>query len=292
MSNVVSMTRMFYSCSNLQFPINFINTARVTDMSFTFYQASAFNSPLVLDTRSVKSFNSMFQGALAFNSVLNFTDTSNVQSMVNMFYGATNFNQPLNFNTTACQDMNTMFYNAEKYNQYLPFVTNSVTGMYGMFYNAYAFNQPLNHFNMSSVGDTSYMFYSALAFKQVLDTWDTRSVSVMHYMFTGSPFAHNLAAWNTTKTISCNSFCDCCGLPVFAGCTPCSGGQTVIDVGHGRKLCSNCSLVTLSPTALPTPSSSAAPTMAPSSATLPISGAQQAVQSLAVVFSLCFLLLD
>ena len=79
------------------YPANRIVTTRVTDMSYMFYRAYAFNQPLNnWDTSKVTDMRSMFAGATAFNQPLNNWDTSKVTRMDYMFSEAKAFNQPLN----------------------------------------------------------------------------------------------------------------------------------------------------------------------------------------------------
>eukprot|EP00964_Phaeocystis_antarctica_P078497 scaffold48818_cov29-Phaeocystis_antarctica.AAC.1 len=53
----------------------------------------------------------MFDGASAFNQLLNF-DTSSVTTMERMFHYASAFNQPLRFDTSKVEDMHLMFLGA------------------------------------------------------------------------------------------------------------------------------------------------------------------------------------
>merc|ERR1711935_126198 len=87
------------------------NTSRVTDISFMFDGAAAFNQPLSFDMSSVTDMRGMFNRATAFNQPLSF-DTSSVMDMVGMFNRATAFNQPLSFDTSRVTDMGGMFYSA------------------------------------------------------------------------------------------------------------------------------------------------------------------------------------
>ena len=94
------------------YPANRIVTTRVTDMSYMFYRAYAFNQPLNnWDTSKVTTMRHMFDMAHAFNQPLNNWDTSKVTDMESMFDMAKAFNQPLNnWNTSKVTTMQTMFY--------------------------------------------------------------------------------------------------------------------------------------------------------------------------------------
>merc|ERR1711935_369652 len=63
------------------------------------------------DTSKVTDMSWMFQGARAFNQPLSF-DTSKVTDMAGMFAEAHKFNQPLSFDTSKVTNMQHMFWDA------------------------------------------------------------------------------------------------------------------------------------------------------------------------------------
>ncbi|WP_313269930.1 BspA family leucine-rich repeat surface protein, partial [Epilithonimonas vandammei] len=70
LSNVTSMLNMFFSCNSLNGPsnINSWDTSNVTDMSYMFYSASAFNQNIgSWDTSKVTNMGYMFCLASVFN---------------------------------------------------------------------------------------------------------------------------------------------------------------------------------------------------------------------------------
>jgi len=81
------MSYLFYNLGNFNADISGWDTSSVTDMSYMFRGAYAFNQPLSFDTSSVTTMSLMFYYALAFNQPLSF-DTSSVTTMSLMFYFA------------------------------------------------------------------------------------------------------------------------------------------------------------------------------------------------------------
>ena len=185
------------------YPANRIVTTRVTDMSYMFYRAYAFNQPLNnWDTSKVTTMCHMFDMAHAFNQPLNNWDTSKVTDMESMFDMAKAFNQPLNnWNTSKVTNMRSMFANAQKFDQPLNnWDTSKVTDMESMFDMAHAFNQPLNNWDTSKVTNMRSMFAGATAFNQPLNNWDTSKVTRMDYMFSeAKAFNQPLNNWDTSK---------------------------------------------------------------------------------------------
>ncbi len=159
------MRSAFNGCSNLTVPATDApDLSNVTDMSYMFHNASAFNQDIgSWDTSNVTNMNNMFSGASAFNQDIGGWITSNVTNMSSMFIGASAYNQDIG-------DWN----------------TSSVTDMSGMFANTTAFNQDIGGWNTANVTNMSSMFTSASAFNQDIGDWVTSSVTDMTYMFAGS----------------------------------------------------------------------------------------------------------
>ena len=94
---------LFYNLANFDEDLSGWDTGSVTDTRSMFFSATSFDNgaqPLALDTRSVTDMSYMFREAIAFNQPLAF-DVSSVTSMVNMFYGATSFDQPLTWDVSS-----------------------------------------------------------------------------------------------------------------------------------------------------------------------------------------------
>ncbi|MBC6410503.1 MAG: BspA family leucine-rich repeat surface protein [Ekhidna sp.] len=182
-----SMNGAFAGCDNL-----FIadeagapNLSGVTDMSYMFDNASAFNQDLSSwDTSSVTNMSRMFNRASAFNQDLSSWNTSSVTNMSDMFDNASAFNQDLSsWNTSSVTNMSDMFAFASAFNQ-VAFAS--------------AFNQDLSNWNTSSVTNMSRMFIGS-SFNQDLSKWDVSSVTNMSSMFNGSSFNQDLSEWDISN---------------------------------------------------------------------------------------------
>jgi surface protein len=217
LSGVTDMFRMFQGCTVLNGPANIgsWNTAAVTNMSFMFYQATAFNQPIGnWNTAAVTNMSLMFYQATAFNQPIGNWNTTAVTNMKFMFYQATAFNRPIgNWNTAAVTDMNNMFFQATAFNQPIGnWNTGKVTNMNGMFYQATAFNQPIGNWNTAAVTNMGGMFLQATAFNQPIGNWNTAAVTEMGAMFTGcTSFNQPIGNWNTGKVTNMAG--------MFTGCT-------------------------------------------------------------------------
>ena len=228
-AGVTSMYFMFYNCSILNSPANIgsWNTSTVTDMSFIFSGARAFNQNIGAwntaavtnmvgmfaaasafnqnigswNTSAVKDMSYMFNGASTFNQAIGSWNTAAVTNMVGMFAAASAFNQNISsWNTSAVKDMSYMFNGAITFNQAIgSWNTAAVTNMSTMFLNASAFNQNIDSWNTSAVRDMSDMFSNAIVFNQAIGSWNTSAVTNMSYMFKGaSTFNQTIGGWNTT----------------------------------------------------------------------------------------------
>ena len=205
LSNVTSMLNMFFSCNSLNGPsnINSWDTSKVTDMSYMFYSASAFNQNIgSWDTSKVTNMGYMFCLASVFNQNIGSWDTSNVTNMGYMFYNASAFNQNIgSWDTSKVTNMGYMFCFASVFNQNIgSWDTSKVTDMSYMFYNANAFNQNIGSWDTSNVTNMGYMFYYASAFNQNIGSWDTSNVTNMGYMFfVARAFNQNIGSWDTSN---------------------------------------------------------------------------------------------
>ncbi|MGX5174215.1 BspA family leucine-rich repeat surface protein [Aliikangiella sp. IMCC44653] len=196
-----SMGNAFFECYNLVGNASDIpNLSQVTDMSFMFNEAEAFNQDISnWDVSAVTDMSYMFFGALAFNQSLSNWDVSAVTDMRYMFNFARAFNQDLsNWDVSAVTNMNHMFYEAYAFNQDISnWDVSAVTDMSHMFYEAYAFNQDISSWDVSAVTDMSYMFYEAEAFNQDISNWDVSAVTDMSYMFyNAEAFNQDISRWD------------------------------------------------------------------------------------------------
>jgi gliding motility-associated-like protein/uncharacterized delta-60 repeat protein len=207
LSGVANMSEMFRGCTTLNSPSNIgsWNTSAVTDMSFMFARARAFNQDIgAWNTGAVTTMQEMFSEASAFNQNIGGWNTAAVINMGFMFYIATAFNQNIGaWNTGAVTNMSTMFSEATSFNQNIgSWNTGAVTDMSGMFQLASAFNQNIGTWNTAAVTDMSFMFSNASAFNNggigSINNWNTGAVTNMRGMFfQASAFNQNIGAWNT-----------------------------------------------------------------------------------------------
>jgi len=137
-----SMYSAFDECSNLvSVPADSDGIEAVTDMSYMFSYASAFNGNIGgWDTSGVTDMSYMFSGASAFNQDIGGWDTSKVTDMSYMFYNASAFNQDIG-----------------------GWDTSNVTNMSGMFMYASAFNQDLSGWCVTLIPSKPYNFDTGAA---------------------------------------------------------------------------------------------------------------------------------
>ena len=140
-AKVTDMYYMFGNCSKLpSLDVTNFNTAKVTDMSYMFKGCSALTSLDVtkFDTRNVTNMEGMFSSCSKLTSldVTNF-NTVNVKNMMKMFAGcqALTSLDVTNFNSENVTNMNRMFYQCSKLTSLdvSNFNTKKVTNMGFMF---------------------------------------------------------------------------------------------------------------------------------------------------------------
>jgi len=162
LSNVTSLSRMFFNCNSLVGNLSFNNwdTSQITEMVATFAQATIFN-------QEISNWN-----------------TANVEDMKIMFRQSS-FNQPIgNWVVGNVTDMGLMFNNTPFNQDIGNWDVSKVIEMGSMFSNT-PFNQDVGNWDVSNVRGMSGMFNDATAFNQNLDTWDISSATNMNSMFLG-----------------------------------------------------------------------------------------------------------
>jgi prepilin-type N-terminal cleavage/methylation domain-containing protein len=202
-SNVTNMSYMFFEAYAFNQPVSSFDTSKVTNMGSMFFDADAFNQPVSnFDTRNVTNMSNMFNEAWVFNQPVSSFNTSKVENMRWMFSGARAFNQPVsNFDTRNVTNMGSMFGGAQAFNQPVSsFDTSNVTDMSGMFSYTHAFNQPVSSFDTRNVTDMNRMFEDAEAFNQPVSSFDTRNVTDMNRMFEDAEaFNQPVSNFDTSK---------------------------------------------------------------------------------------------
>ncbi|MCF6213009.1 MAG: BspA family leucine-rich repeat surface protein [Flavobacteriaceae bacterium] len=204
-----SMARAFRGCGNLTSNATDVpDLSSVTDMSYMFNQATAFNADIsAWNTAAVNNMNGMFYYATSFNQNIGIWNTAAVNNMSTMFTQATAFNQDLsNWNVSSVTNMTYMFFGATAFNQNLDsWNVSNVTSMIFMFRDATAFNGKISNWNVSNVTDMVVMFFNATSFNQDLSSWDISSVTNMAGMFSGvtlstANYDNTLIGWRTLNT--------------------------------------------------------------------------------------------
>ena len=198
-----SMARAFYGATNLVGQATDTpDLSRVTDMSYMFSYARAFNQDIGdWDVSSVTNMGSMFNGAAAFNQDIGDWDVSSVTDMGVMFQFATAFDQDIgDWDMSSVTNMDSMFNGATTFNQDVgDWDVSNVTNMGYMFFNATAFNQDIGDWDVSSVTDMIGMF-AATAFNQDIGDWDVSSVTNMGFMFFGATaFNQDIGDWDVSS---------------------------------------------------------------------------------------------
>jgi surface protein len=179
-----SMRRAFYNTPNLKTIETDVgpDLSNVTDLSYMFWYARAFNANLSnWDVSNVTNMYAMFRYAYKFNSDLSSWNTSSVTNMHGMFESAKAFDSDIS-----------------------NWDVSNVTDMSFMFYLAYAFDSDISNWNVSNVTNMRSMFSSAYAFDSDISNWDVSNVTNMNYMFYGaSAFSNkNLSAWDVSNVTS------------------------------------------------------------------------------------------
>ncbi|NUF25412.1 BspA family leucine-rich repeat surface protein [Bombilactobacillus mellis] len=170
--SVTDISHMFDGCTNLSAiqGLDKFNTSSVTSMSYLFYKCKSLKEldlPDKFVTQSVTDISYMFDGCEILSAIqgLDKFDTSSVTSMNSLFTGCHTLKEldlPDNFVTQSVTDISHMFDGCTSLTDIIgldKFVTSKVTNMSYMFRWDYALKSlNLQHFDMSSVTDTTGMF--------------------------------------------------------------------------------------------------------------------------------------
>ena len=191
---VTDMSYMFYDCQNLQnLNLSKLNTKSVTNMSFMFYECKNLKNLNLsyFNTKSVTNMSNMFNKCEALNSLdLSNFETENVTNMEYMFSECTQLKTLTlsdKFNTQKVTSMRAMFYNCANIISLnlSGFDTKEVTDMRQMFKNCQSLTSlDLSKFNTQKVEDMIGVFENCQKLTSLnLLKFDTQSVTNMGSMF-------------------------------------------------------------------------------------------------------------
>lgn len=202
-SDMTSLTAMFYNYPEFNGDISSWDTSSVTNMAFMFRDASSFNGDISgWDTGSVTRIEGMFIGADSFDGDISNWNTSSVTDMSNLFRDASSFNSDISgWDTSSVTNMSYMFYSASSFDGDISsWDTSLVTDMTGMFVEAGSFDSDISSWDTSSVTNMSSMFRDASMFNSDISNWDTSSVTDMNSMFNrADSFNGDISSWDTSS---------------------------------------------------------------------------------------------
>ena len=222
-----SLREFFKGCETLETisGLEYLNTAKVTDMGNMFHGCSALTSLDLtnFNTANVEYMDHMFHGCSALESLdLTNFNTANVEYMDHMFEGCSALESLnlTNFNTENVTDMSYMFYgcSALKSLDLTNFNTAKVVYMDIMFYGCSALTSlDLTNFNTAKVVNMNNMFKgcSALTTIYASDKFVTDNVSNGSDMFTG---CKSLKDYSDSKTDHTFANCGMDGYFTPGGC--------------------------------------------------------------------------
>ena len=195
--------------------LEYLNTEKVTDMSYMFFACSKLTSLDVtnFNTENVKNMVRMFHNCSALTSLdVTKFNTGNVTNMRYMFCACSALTSldVTKFNTGNVTDMGYMFYNCSKLTSLdvTKFNTAKVTDMSNMFLNCSKLTSlDVTKFNTGNVTDMGYMFYNCSALTSLdVTNFNTENVTNMSFMFydCSSLTSLDVTKFNTEKVTNMN----------------------------------------------------------------------------------------
>ena len=213
---VTDMSYMFNNCSKLtSLDVSKFNTANVTNMSYMFFACSKLTSLDVtnFNTENVKNMVRMFHNCSALTSLdVTKFNTGNVTNMRYMFCACSALTSldVTKFNTGNVTDMGYMFYNCSKLTSLdvTKFNTAKVTDMSYMFLNCSKLTSlDVTKFNTEKVTNMNRMFYNCSKLTSLdVTNFNTMNVTNMSFMFydCSSLTSLDVTKFNTEKVTNMN----------------------------------------------------------------------------------------
>ena len=201
--------------------LEYLNTEKVTDMSYMFYNCVALTSLDVtkFNTANVKNMGNMFYSCSALTSLdVTKFNTENVANMSYMFYSCSSLKSldVTHFNTANVKNMTSMFSGCSSLTSLdvTHFNTANVTNMISMFSVCSKLTSlNVTNFNTANVKSMSHMFNSCSALTSLdITNFNTENVTNMSYMFNSSSSLTSLylTNFNTEKVTNMERmFSDC-----------------------------------------------------------------------------------
>ena len=196
--------------------LEYLNTEKVTDMSYMFYNCVALTSLDVtkFNTANVKNMGNMFYSCSALTSLdVTKFNTENVANMSYMFYSCSSLKSldVTHFNTANVKNMTSMFSGCSSLTSLdvTHFNTANVTNMISMFSVCSKLTSlNVTNFNTANVKSMSHMFNSCSALTSLdITNFNTENVTNMSYMFNScsSLTSLYLTNFNTEKVTNMSS---------------------------------------------------------------------------------------
>jgi surface protein len=204
---VAGLTSYFRGTVKFNGAIGNWNTSDITDMLYTFGDATAFNQPIgSWNVGNVTRMANTFLYASSFNQNIGNWDVSKVTEMARMFdsspFNNGGSNSINNWRPVSCSDFNSMFQFNTAFNQPIgnwPLSASNIN-MNNMFYGTTTFNQNIGSWGVSRVTNMSRMFQSATAFNNSgssdINNWRPISCSNFSSMFqSATAFNQPVGGW-------------------------------------------------------------------------------------------------
>ena len=206
-----SLFKFFCNLSELETitGLEYLNTEKVTDMSYMFYYCSKLTSLEVtnFNTANVTNMSSMFSSCLSLTSLdATHFNTAKVTNMNKMFYNCSALTSldVTKFNTANVTDMSYMFFSCSKLTSLdvTNFNTANVTNMRSMFSNCLSLTSLyLTNFNTEKVTNMQAMFSNCAALTTIYASskFVTTQVSKSSGMFTNCEKLKGEEVWKENK---------------------------------------------------------------------------------------------